>query len=316
MLNTKQFQLRAQCPACKSTAFDVLVTVPYKDQHVKHYLDRFYAGRVDHNLLAQANWTICECRVCGLLYQKEIPGESLMRELYGSWIDPQETYLSHQINDDLDLFNRYAQEISTLISHFGRPPSELRFFDFGMGWGKWALMAKGYGCASFGSELSQDRIDHAVSNGISVVGWDQLPGQDFNFINTEQVFEHIAEPLETLKHLKKSLTRGGILKISVPIARDIQTRLKVLDWKAPLESKNSLDPLAPLEHINLYSRRSILKMAELCDMEEVTMPLSRQYMFVNNWSSYRNVCRNLLLPVYRCVLKRQNYILLRHKHDS
>ena len=55
---------------------------------------------------------------------------------------------------------------------------------------------------------------------------EQAENLRFDFINTEQVFEHISEPLETLKELKTLLKPGGIIKISVPTADDINRRLK------------------------------------------------------------------------------------------
>jgi SAM-dependent methyltransferase len=90
-----------------------------------------------------------------------------------------------------------------------------------------------------------------------VITWDDIPKYRFDFINTEQVFEHIPEPLETLRHLIKSLETNGIIKISVPTANDVDRRLKIMDWEAPIDSRNSLDPVTPLEHINYFKRSSI-----------------------------------------------------------
>jgi 2-polyprenyl-3-methyl-5-hydroxy-6-metoxy-1,4-benzoquinol methylase len=118
------------------------------------------------------------------------------------------------------------------------------FFDFGMGHGRWALLAKGFECQSYGTELTDELIEHAKSNGINVISWDEIPQYSFDFINTEQVFEHISKPLQTLHHLKKSLKDEGILKISVPPANDIDRRLKIMDWESPKYSRNSLNAVA------------------------------------------------------------------------
>lgn len=65
------------------------------------------------------------------------------------------------------------------------------------------------------------------------MSWEEIPQHQFDFINTEQVFEHIPKPLETLRYLKKALKTNGVLKISVPTANDIEQRLEIMDWKIP-----------------------------------------------------------------------------------
>ncbi|MEZ4663629.1 MAG: class I SAM-dependent methyltransferase [Caldilineaceae bacterium] len=183
--------------------------------------------------------------------------------------------------------------------------------DFGMGWGKWALMAKAFGCKSYGAELSAERIAYAESNGISVLQWDEMPNQDFDFINTEQVFEHIPEPLPTLKHLASALKPTGLIKISVPTANNISGRLRRMDWDTPKKAKLSLNPVAPLEHINFYRRSSLVKMAEKAGLEEVQIPLRYQYQYATNWSNPKQIAKNIWRPIYRNILHRQNYVFFR-----
>jgi len=58
-------------------------------------------------------------------------------------------------------------------------------------------------------------------NGIKVIPWNDISLHKFDFINTEQVFEYIPEPLKTLDYLKNSLKDHGIIKISVPTSKKI-----------------------------------------------------------------------------------------------
>ena len=314
-MENKFFYEREICPACSSSVFQRLYRESYDKPPISDYLNSFYSpvGGVDFKYLINATYDLCECQECGLIFQKEIPGDELMEVLYEKWIDPKKVFYNHQKNDRLGLYTYYAQEISTIIAHLGKVPSELTFFDFGMGWGKWALMAKGFGCESYGTELSEERIKYATSNGIRVIKWNDIPKHNFDFINTEQVFEHIANPLDTLIYLKDALKDHGMLKISVPTANDIQRRLKVMDWKAPKGTRNSLNPVAPLEHINYFRRKSLIKMLSLAGMEEVVIPLKTQYKFTSHWGGVKRIAKNILLPIYRNTLKRQNYIFCRKK---
>lgn len=314
-MQNQYFSYRDKCPACNSGILKELYQKPYDEPPINEYLKSFYFSRggVDFKYLKNATFNLCECKECGLIFQKEIPNDFLMEVLYEKWIDPKKVFKQGQKVDELSRYTYYAQEILTIIAYLHKVPSELSFFDFGMGWGKWALMAKGFGCQSYGTELSEERIKYATSNGIKVIAWDEIPKHRFDFINTEQVFEHIPNPLDTLTYLKVALKDDGILKISVPTANNITRRLKLMDWKAPKGTKNSLNPVAPLEHINYFRRNSLIKMAELAGMEEVILPMRTQYIYTLNWYGAKRIVKNILLPIYRNVLKRQNYLFFRTK---
>lgn len=313
-MNNRWFVIRKECPACTSGGFKTIYQCRYDEPPIKNYLVEFYSpqGTVEFEYLSEATYALCECDVCGLIFQRDIPNDVLMEKLYGQWIDPQKALIRHQKQDDLGYHSQNAQEIMQIISYFRRKPSSLRFFDFGMGWGEWALMAKAFGCESYGTDLSSDRREYAQSNGIKVIMWDEIPQHRFDFINTEQVFEHIPDPLRTLLHLRTALKTNGILKISVPGANDINRQLKIMDWRAPRGSRNSLNPVAPLEHINCFRRTSLLKMASEAQMEEVFIPLTVQYRHITNWSGPKRIAKSILLPIYRNLLKKQNYIFLRN----
>lgn len=198
-----------------------------------------------------------------------------------------------------------------IVSFLDCVPSKLSFLDFGMGWGKWATMAKAFGVNSFGMEISQDRIDYAARTGVESVSWESVPSRSFDLINAEQVFEHIAEPVETLRHLSQGLKPRGLIKISVPTAYDIERRLRIGDWRIDKNHRNSLNPVTPLEHINCYSRKSLNRLASSAGLEEVNLPMRHQYKYMCDWTSATRAAKNLLLPLYRNCLKGQSYVFFR-----
>lgn len=303
------FVNRDICPACKSNSLKNIYENAYCKPPIKNYLEKFYSGRIEFEYLMEATYSLYECNVCGLIFQKEIPNDRIMERLYEYWIDPHTTFANHQKQDGLHYYSYYAQEIMQMIAYFKKVPSSLSFFDFGMGWGKWIFMAKAFGCDAYGSELSEERRKYAASNGIKVIEWSDIPNHQFDFINTDQVFEHIANPLETLLHLKKALKYEGLIKLNVPTANDVERRLKIMDWDSQKGTKNSLNPVAPLEHINFFRRRSLVKMANVASMEEVFIPIRLQYQYMTHWSRVKNK----LLPPYRNILKRDNCLFFRNK---
>ena len=309
----KYFEQRKSCPACGSGRFNIIYQKDYDDPILRDYLLDFYSskGMVEYDYLNKATYVLCQCDGCGLIFQRDIPNEAFMNRLYNHWIDPKKVFNLHQKQDDLGYYAKHAQEIMQVISYFRKAPSSLSFFDFGMGWGRWALMAKAFGCDSYGAELSLERKEYAKSIGINVIVWDEIPKYRFDFINTEQVFEHLPEPLHVLRHLKTALKTNGILKVSVPTASYIRRRLEKMNWNAPIGSKDSLNLVAPLEHINCFRRSSLVKMASEADMEEVFIPIKVQYRYMPDWSTLKKIARNIGLPIYRNLMKKPNYIFLR-----
>ena len=81
-----------------------------------------------------------------------------------------------------------------------------------------------------------------------------------------------------------------------------------MDWKAKKGTKNSLNDVAPLEHIQCFTRSSLILMAKKAGMSEITIPLIRQWNSSSGWFQPKTFVRNLLIPLYRNLLKKQNYI--------
>jgi 2-polyprenyl-3-methyl-5-hydroxy-6-metoxy-1,4-benzoquinol methylase len=313
-MNKKYFDIRTRCPACGSTSAKVIYQNPFNTSPVKDYLIDFYSsqGPIELSYLENGNYILEECFVCDLIYQKEIPNDELMERLYEYWMDPKGRFDYYEKNAGLKHYLNYAQEITRVMAYLNKRPSDLKIFDFGMGWGKWALMAKAFGCDAYGSELSTERINNAKSNGLKVIEWDEFDKYQFHFINTEQVFEHIPDPLETLRHLRKALAPDGIIKISVPTATNIEYRLKKMDWKAKKNSRNSLNPVAPLEHINFFRRKSIVRMAEEAGLKEVLIPIRKQYQYTSDWGGVKKIAKNLFQPISLNILRSYNYLLFKH----
>jgi SAM-dependent methyltransferase len=298
------FTERKSCPCCRSPKSRELYSSPFDAAPVKEYLEAFYApqGGVEFQYLQAACYVLAECQDCGLIFQRQILNDLLMAKLYGCWIDPAKVRYQESLETGTARSAGHAREIAGIIGLLRRSPASLRLFDFGMGWGQWALMAKAFGCDSYGFELCSERIEAARFGGIKIVGWDEIPRQQFDFINTEQVLEHVPEPLETILHLKKALKPGGLLKISVPSAHNMARRLKRMDWQAPKWSRYSLNPVAPLEHINFFRSSSLLTLAQIAELKPVSAPFCMKYRCsgIRHW--LRSLAKELLYP--------DNYLLL------
>lgn len=277
------------------------------------YLAEFYGrgpGEAMLKELAGVHYTLLDCSDCGLLWQRHAPADDLVERLYERWIDPSES-LARDADTDLVTRVPLVQEILQIVDAMARPPGRLRVFDFGMGWGRWLLIARGIGCQVTGSEISQARLEHARALSIPTIAWDEIPGSDFDVINTEQVFEHLVDPVGTLAHLAQGLAPDGLLKISVPPNEDIHRRLRFDDWRAPKFTSRSLNAVAPLEHLNCYHGRSLVAMAERAGLVPTYLPLRAYYRYTLPAGRPKSLARQLAKPVYRSTLKRGAYRFFR-----
>lgn len=269
----KYFVTRETCPICGGQPSPVYQEA-YTSPALRQYLQSFYEleqGAYEH-YLEGANLIIVRCGSCELVYQQEIPNEEFMRILYEEWINEEKGFENAVSKRSPDFFGRISREHFALLKFFNRPATDLHFFDFGMGWGTWCKMAQGYGVHAYGAELSQARMAHAKKFGIQIVPFEDVPNHKFDVINSDQVFEHLSDPYSFLKKLVEGLNPGGVCHLFVPNGFDILRRLKRPDWNLPAEHPYSLNPIAPLEHINCYNQTSLIFLAKRVGLNPVELP--------------------------------------------
>ncbi len=279
----KFFDKRELCPVCNQMNQQEIYRIPYSSKELKKYILNFYEpqGKVDLSYLEKVEYILCKCLNCNSLFQKNIPNDEFNNILYGVWIEP-DIIIENRKNLSIEYYQNQFNEIIELVKLFKTPPAKLKFLDFGMGWGQWIIIAKALGIQSFGVEISTKQIEFVSKNGVEIIPYDGLEKYEFDFINTEQVFEHLANPLNTLLYLKKFLSTKGLLKISVPYVDNLENRLSEMDWSAQKWTNNSLNFIAPLEHINYYTPDSLLKMFEIANMEIVYYRTNQNYYIIKN----------------------------------
>lgn len=266
------FVQRPKCELCGSDRAESLLVKSFGDAAIWDFLAHYYEGRIQKELLAEASYGISKCRMCGFIWQAAILNDDLMGELYDTWIAP-ETSLNKKRATDAPLgYVRQTELIGRLQP--GKKAVDIRVLDFGMGWGYWCMAAKKWGYQTVGLEISDKRLQFAREQGIEVAHQlSDLSGQCFDFINADQVFEHIPQPLETLKLLVRHLNPGGVVRIAVPDGQGIERELAQADWHA---SKNAIHPL---EHINCFQHKTLVHLGKQAGLSVISQPilLTRRY---------------------------------------
>jgi 2-polyprenyl-3-methyl-5-hydroxy-6-metoxy-1,4-benzoquinol methylase len=287
------FTSRTECPSCTEKNAKEIFSADLLDPKIRVFLDSKIEDPAIVELFQGTSYTLLQCLNCGLVYQENIFSDQYLSKLYNEWVIHRD-----ETPKAVELFGYYANEFFTISSFFDRPTHEIKVLDYGLGAGKWARVAKALDFDIYGTDLSRDLLDDAKKDGIKTCAIDELGKHKFDFINTEQVFEHLARPRETLLQLIESLAPKGIIKISVPDGANIEKRLPLMDWAAPRHSKRFLMPITPLIHINTFTHEVIHHMGRLLGLSRITPSLSDEYQILDARSA-KGFVKSLLRPIYR-----------------
>ena len=272
------FVQREACPLCRSTSAELLCDLAFDAPPMAPFLEHFYGGRILPGDLASGRYRVRRCGDCDFLYQDQILNEAGMQALYQDWIDQQRS-LQKKINTEAGRFRQYAGQVQTISRLFAKPPHEIRVLDFGMGWGYWCRMAQAHGFDACGFELSASRRKHAEQLGVTVVDRLDPDKAAFDFVYANQVFEHLPDPQQALRDLCQQLKPDGVIYLRVPDGRGVARRLQRSAWSA------ELDAIHPLEHINCFTRDSLIQLAATEGLRPIQAPLQLQ------WGSLRGGIR-------------------------
>jgi len=256
----RNFTNRTNCPACNDSNFNEILKKSYLDDSVYNFINTYYEGRVQKDILKDTDFIVSKCKNCGCLFQKNILNNELMFELYENWISKEQS-LAKKVDADISLYSSYAEEIKNISKLLNKKPSEIKILEYGTGWGFWLNMARGFGYDVSGIEYSSSRIEYAKKSGLNIINsLADIENNRYDYIFSDQVFEHLPNPFETLSELKRVVKNDGIIHIKVPDAQFLENKLKEKNWYA------QKDEIHPLEHINSFTKNSLEAMATKVDL--------------------------------------------------
>lgn len=286
---------RRACPICGQEAPAVL-SMPYDAPRFEELLNRSPALA----LVKDRVYELRECRVCDLLFQTwTIVGE-----------DAQLIYTTDRPADNpapperqpLHALAHCAEEVLVLRQVFAaRTP---RVLDYGCGWGKFASMALAFGCEVYGFEINTGFAQRCAARGIAMLAAEEIGEHRFDFINIDQVLEHVAEPRQTVQMLADSLAPGGIIKISVPGSPHLRKIIARSQGDATqVIRKECIKPLFPLIHVNLFSPRALRALGFSVGLSLFRPPFWAWLGAGQMWNLPRQLNRNLVVPFKRHFLR-------------
>jgi len=310
MANQKNlFNKRLNCPACEHNESTEIINLEWND---KVLTDLFRYRNYPIDFINEESYVILECLNCSLLYQKFCPNDFLLDKIYNKWLKGRNSkennfhdhsFIPYSSERTIGNISEINQSLNKIIDFSDKP----KVLDFGMGWGGWCKSAQLMGLEAYGAEITKSQISYNKRNGLKVIEWAELPNYSFDFINTEQVFEHLAEPYKVLEHLVKCLKPNGFLKISVPNSIRVKSNLKKdfkSEWFYAKGKKHSINHVEPLQHLNGFTNHSLDIMASKLGLKRSNILVGPIQTYSVSSSSMLNSLIyffNPFLPIYNYI---------------
>lgn len=310
------FVSRPECPVCEGKDRELLYRCRFDEGAIGKAIRQHYA--IDPAIFGTNAYELVSCRSCSLVYQSSVGDSRLLDHLYCDWVKDHARPADdpvYQRNVQRPRTSRDGHELMVAARYLKIPLGELRTLDFGMGWALWARIAEQLGCRSHGAELAPERIDYARQHGVATVELDELPDNQFHFINTEQVFEHLTHPLSVGSKLASALSPGGILKLSVPLGSNARALAHRLQTDNASVDFDMMMPIAPLEHVNTFNPRAIAMFAARLGLRIARPSWLTRYAFVTDAGAFDlsrplSVAKELVRPLWHVLSRRNLYVWL------
>ena len=250
------FHQAPKCKICNQSGQSIYFQ-NYDSEILKFFFKSYYGENKYENFkdkLKEANYELLKCGECKFVWQKYMPNKNLSIDLYENIIDNDESLKKSKLKYT-NQKNSHYKEIKKIISNFNK--EKINVLDFGAGWGHWLMSGSNLPYNPYAFELSSNKINFLLSNKINVLNFETIDPYEnfFHYIRLDQVLEHLDEPNDALKIIKKLGKKNCIVFISVPDGSDIIKNEKILGIKK--------GPVQPLEHLNCFSKQSLKKILDI-----------------------------------------------------
>lgn len=258
---------RECCPFCNNSASKTLFKEKFSSEKMREFLNEYY--KVSFENLKDSYYQLEECQKCQGIFQLNIPDKNFINYLYDELINQDES-LKKQKSLDLKSFKIYFEDAKFLTRYFKKKQNDISVLEFGCGFGSWALYMKSLKFNIKVSELSSHRIKYLKKNNIEILVTPK--DEKFDCIYSNQVLEHVDNPLEILSELKKMLNENGIMIHKIPSSFLFKQKLSNNYYAQK-------DCAHPLEHINIFNKNSILEISKILKMKMIynTFTYNRSY---------------------------------------
>lgn len=234
------------CPLCKSSRARTKIKERFGD------LDRAF----DYFSEDGGHYRINECLECGFVYSSPVFSEEAVQKLY----DAADASACTSSTSDRAILVNMLRYVRRLMRHSGI--SSGRLLDIGCGCGHLLRAAQRLGLRAEGIDPSLDASRAAAAQGFSVThgnyAADSFPENHFDLITVIHVIDHVMDPLELLRDVRRHLRPGGAVLVAT---HNIESLLAKLSGDAFLAYN--------IQHITYYTPATLDRMIAASGLKPV-----------------------------------------------
>lgn len=260
----------SNCPACASEQIIVLKRYRFSNPQRELYADcRDYFERrlwllfrVVSPGMDQAEFTLCHCRVCDLLFSNPRFSEEEINQKYRFLVENSNTareYGESPLKHIDSRARRIFQLIEDFLSELGPAERKHSLADVG---GQFGHNLKFFPSKDFEKTVvDYETYDFYSDVTFSHPDWEGIDA-DFDLIISNHTVEHMSFPSAQLENIVRHLRENGLLYLEVPLG-------------AFREAYNLREPLT---HYNFFSERSLLHLVESLGLEPLMLETCYQWI--------------------------------------
>lgn len=187
----------------------------------------------------QGQFPVDECVGCGLNFMNPMPTAEYLSKAYPS------EYYSYHYQSPRTLKQRVVKKLKrlarALIYYHSSKTMDPKFrtpgtmLDIGCGAGSFLAEMRDKGWKVYGAELSPDAAERGrIQSGLEIFGGTvhdaKFPSKFFDYVRTNHSFEHVHNPREVIREIRRILKPNGKLFIGVPNVTGLAARKWGIYW--------------------------------------------------------------------------------------
>ncbi len=292
------FLNRISCPICESKNIISLLKRNFKDKEFETFLklepcysQKFWEA-VSSGVLNEQCFNIVRCEDCSFIFQKFVLNNPGMELLYDKWLDSELVIKATSTIVNIEqLTSDYHSRLDYVTSYFKKQKIDL--LDWGAGLGKFcsiALEKKRFNVVAY--DYSNEKNKEINLRGIVTKTLNELENERFDFINVDQVLEHVVDPIGLINLCKTYLHDDGLIFISTPNCAKLEKIIKTNKLSQQLHHF-----LSPYQHVNAFTNKGMLSLAKRTALKPVFQPFMQ--IRTSNRIDALGAVKNLVKPFYR-----------------
>lgn len=239
------------------------------------------------------------CPACGLLSTYPIPDAATIEAHYARAFQVGNYRLGQEyMKDYLSVYRGLVAALEERLAAQGRALPGMRILDIGCFSGELLELFQEKGADVYGCELQEDAVriaNEKLPGRIfkTDVFSNDFPAMTYDVVVMSGVIEHVVDPEKLLRRATEMLVPEGTLMVQTPDSGSVLARIMRKHWP----------PCAPVEHIHLFSRRSMERKLREIGLREVQfrshwkkLPIAYVY---HNFRNFGPEFFTLLKPLYQ-----------------